>query len=173
MPNPGDVILIPNCPCCGSSSSSVSSTSSAGTSSSSSDCSCCCSFFVDGIESGCGNCIISRTSRSPQNDPCYSQCLKDAKLITSLTITHGATSENCNGDTTNCTKWYNHGAIPPFQTSAILLNNLFTFFYVRSTSPLCIYTAIGVPCVDGQLFTWLVSAPGTGCPAPLMGSVSW
>ena len=172
MPNPGDIILIPNCPCCGSSSSSVSS-SSAASSSTSHDCSCCCSFIVDGVESGCGNCIISRTSRSPLDDPCYSPCLSDSRLISNLTITHGASSETCAADATNCTKWYNHGAIPPFQTSAILLNNLFTFFYVRSTSPLCIYTASGVPCGNGQSFTWAVSPPGTSCPGTLSGSVSW
>ena len=171
MPSPGETIVYPNCACCGGSSSSVSLSSASG-SSSSLDCSCCCSFFVGGVESACGNCIISRTSRSP-TDPCYSGCITDPKITPSLTIVHGGTSETVTANPTDCTNWKNYTSLPPFQTSATLLNNLFTFFYVRSTSPLCIYTATGVPCVNGQTFTWNVSPPGTGCPATLTGTISW
>ena len=172
MPNPGDVILIPNCPCCGSSSSSVSSTSSAGASSSSNHCSCCCSLFVSGVEVACDNCIYGRTSRGP-GDPCYNRCITDARLIPTLTLEHGGTTESLTSHPTQCTEWYNYTSLPPFQSSAILRNNEFTFFYVRSTSPLCIYTATGVPCVNGQTFTWNVSPPGAGCPATLTGTISW
>jgi hypothetical protein len=165
-------ITIPcDAPCCLSSSSS-SSPSSPSSSGSSLDCSCCCSFFVSGVESACGNCIISRTSRDPL-DPCYPGCLASPLIVTSLTIVHGGTSEVITSHPTNCTNWFNTGSPPPFQTSATLLNNMFTLFYVRSTSPLCIYTATGVPCVNGQTFTWNVSPPGTGCPATLTGSISW
>lgn len=48
MPNPGDVITIAGCPCCGSSSSS-SSSSSGGCS----NCQCCLGFYFDGASSSC------------------------------------------------------------------------------------------------------------------------
>ena len=167
MPNPGDVITITGCPCCGG-SSSISSSSGSGT-----NClGCCCSLIVGGVEVACGNCIIAKTSLNV-TDPCYPACSVSPKIVASLTIVHAGSSEVLTPDATDCTKWYNHGSLAPFQTSAILHNNQFTMFYVKSTSPLCIYTATGVPCVNGQTFTWAVSPPGTGCTATLAGSISW
>ena len=160
MPDPGSVLSFANCPCCGSSSSSSVS------------CDCCCSFFSGGAEAACGNCIISKTSLNV-GDLCYPSCLVSPKIVSTLTVLENGSPETITSDATNCTKWYNHGSLAPFQTSAILLNNQFTFFYVKSTSPLCIYTATGVPCVNGQTFTWSISPPGTGCLATLTGKVSW
>ena len=135
-------------------------------------CGCCCTFFSGGVERACGNCIYGRTDLGP-GSPCYHKCITDSRLTPTLTLEHGGTTENLTSHPTQCTQWYNFGSPAPFQSSAILLDNMFTFFYVRSTSPLCIYTASGVPCINGQTFTWNVTAPGTGCPATLTGTISW
>ena len=171
MPTPGDIVVIKNCPCCGSSSSS-SSSSSSGASSSVGTC-CCCSFVYGGVEAACGNSIWSKTDTTV-NSPCYTFC-HGSNLVPNLMISAngGGSFETCEADATKCYYWYNHGTLPPFQTSATLINNLFTFFYVKSVSPLCIYTANNVPCVNGQSFSWILSPPGTGCAGTLSGVVKW
>ena len=171
MPNPGDIVVLKSCPCCGSSSSS-SSSSSSGTSSSIGTC-CCCSFVYDGVEAACENSIWSKTDIT-LTSPCYAFC-HGSQLVSKVMVSAngGGSFETCAADATKCYYWFNHGTLPPFQTSATLIHNLFTFFYVKSFSPLCIYTANNVPCVNGQTFTWILSPPGTGCSATLSGVVKW
>jgi hypothetical protein len=166
MPDPGDVVTIPNCVCCGSSSSSVSSSSSSVDSNP-----ICCSFDPAGL-----NCIYNNGLGFAGGLPCAST-KRSTPTITAASMfgTRPLTGSQCNNWIDNfCTT---SGAAT--YIVAQITNNIWTvvwpcpsiFFGLCSGSN---YTGSAVCAGPGTVITLSNTGAITStCPSTLVVTLTW
>ena len=160
MPNPGDSITIPNCPCCGSSSSSSSSSSII-----------CCSFDPAGA-----NCIYNNGTGFAGGLPCAT----DKRSTPTITASSAFGTRPLVGS--QCNSWINNFCTTSGAATYIvaqLINNIWTvvwpcpsifFGNCSGTS----YSGSGTCGGTGTIITLRnIGATTSTCPATLTVTLTW